>query len=362
VGVRGGVNGWFNGQMAKRQRTFRLSNQVRFPSILLMAGVCAACAGTNYQSPAPTRDEVKDVQAQVESASPERQPLTWAQADALARPIFNSISEDAARICRTVSEADSCLVPEFEVVDLDHVNSRALYDMQNDPNISLTRGLVEQLADQKDELALVIGHEYGHLITAHVEDGKQDGGDAGNALGSMLSVLAAASLAVVSDGNVRYQPITGPSYSQREIDEYMRTSADPHGVYKWFSKAEELEADYIGTYLATRGGYSPTGSAFIEIGALDLRDQVSSLEKQDLNIKYEYWDTHPYNAERAAHIQETLEEIETLKSMGYARPIPPRLIQDITDNNAAFHSLEELVGPFSGIQPVDCTDPSTTTC
>ena len=263
------------------------------PTVLLLAGLCTACAGTEYHSPAPTRDEVEDVKAQVESTNPERQPLTLAEADALTRPIFNSISEDAGRICRTVSEADSCLVPEFEVVNLDHVNARALYDMQNDPKISLTRGLVEQLADQPDELALVIGHEYGHLITAHVEDSKQDGGGAGSALSSVLSVLAAASLAVATDGRVQYQPMTGPSYSQREIDEYMRTSADPHGVYKWFSKAEELEADYIGTYLATRSGYSPTGSAFIEIGALDLRDQVSSLEKQDLNISYEYWDTHP---------------------------------------------------------------------
>jgi len=315
------------------------------PIFLLIVIFGGGCATTNYSSPAPAREEVEEVRAQVESARPDKQNLSLMEATEFATPIFRSISEDAARICRSVSEAETCVVPAFEVVDLDHVNARAGYDLQNDPKISLTRGLVEYFADQPDELALLIGHEYGHLITAHVDDELPNQNAGGGTMGAILSVLAAASVAVASEGRVQYQPSTGPNYSQAEIDEYLKNSADPLGAYVWFSKSEELEADYIGTYLATRSGYSPTGSAYIEIGALDLLDEASALEKQDMKVSFSYWDTHPYSPDRAARIRETLEEIEILKEMGYARPIPPRLIEDIRNNNASIHSLEELVGP-----------------
>ena len=319
---------------------------LRFLSLLSIACVSVACSSTVYRSPDPTRAAVRDVREQIEAASPAREALTLSEATNLSLPVFDAISEDAARICRTVSEADSCRVPLFEVVDDAHVNARAGYDLQNQPTITLTRGLVEYLADQPDELALVIGHEYGHLITAHVEKRKQVDGAAGNIMSAAASVLAAASTAVGTSGDGRYQTTIRPAYSQREIDEYLEDGDDPEGSYEWFSRGEELEADYIGTYLATRSGYHPTGSAFIEIGALELRDDLSSLEKEDNRLSYSYWDTHTYSPDRAARIQETLEEIEVLKSKGYARPIPPRLIQDIADNNAAFHSLDELVAPL----------------
>jgi predicted Zn-dependent protease len=230
-------------------------------------------------------------------------------------------------------------------VDLDHVNARAGYDLQNDPKITLTRGLVEHFADQPDELALVIGHEYGHLIAAHVTDELPGERQEETTLGAFLAILAAASIAVATDGDIRYQPSTVPNASQKEIDEYLKAGADPLGTYLWFSRAQELEADYIGTYLASRSGYAPTGSALMEVGALELQDEVSPTEKQDMKASFSYWDTHPVSPDRIARIGETLEEIEALKEMGYARPIPPALIEKIRDNNAAFHSLEELVAP-----------------
>jgi len=278
---------------------------------------------------------------------PQRQTLSLDEADALARPIFDAISEDAARICRTVAEADSCRVPAFEIVDVDTVNARSGYNLQKEPGISLTRGLVEHLADHPDGLAMVIGHEYGHLIGAHVVVRKTSDGTAESIMGAALSVLAATSqVAGGGNTNVTYRRAGGPVYSQKEIDEYLKNTADPEGSYEWFSRAEELEADYIGTYLATRNGYMPDGSALVELGALKQRDELSSLEKEDRRLTYAYWDTHPYSPDRAARVRETLEEIELLKSKGYARPIPPKLILEIQDNNAAFHSLEELVAPL----------------
>lgn len=318
-----------------------------FPVVLLMLGL-SACAGTEYSSPAPSAEEVADVRAQVESTTPDHQTLTLAEANALATPVFHAIASDAAMVCRTISEADSCGVPGFEVVDLDLVTARAGYDLQNDPKISLTRGLIEYLADQPDELALVIGHEFGHLIAAHVGERKPLGDSGGSVFGSALAAIAAASVAVATDGQVRLDPRLNrsPTYSQEEIDEYMRDTADPEGNYDWFSGAEEIEADYIGTYLAVRSGYAPSGAALIELGALKERDSLSPLEKEDQRLTFSYWDTHPYSAARAARVSETLDEIDLVQSKGYARPLPPRLIIQIQDNNEAFHSLEELVSPL----------------
>lgn len=312
----------------------------------LVVLLAAGCAGTEYQSPDPTREAVADVRAQVQAAVPASQALTLMQASALATPVFHGIADDAAMVCRTVSEADSCTTPAFEVVDLALVNARAGYDLQNEPRITLTRGLIEYLADQPDELALIIGHEYGHLIAAHVRERQPPGAAGQSILGSALSVLAAASISVASDGQVMVNPAAGASRSQAEIDSYLRDTADPGGNYDWFNGAEEIEADYIGTYLAVRSGYDPSGAALIALGALKQRDQRSPLEKEDLRLSFAYWDTHPYSAGRAARIQATLDEIEQLRSKGYARPLPPSLILEIQDNNAAFHSLEELVSPL----------------
>lgn len=314
---------------------------------LLGAALVAGCAGTEYHSPGASRADVAEIREVVSSTTPENRSLSLAEASALATPLFNEIATDAAMICRTVSEADSCSVPAFEVVDLDLVNARAGYDLQNEPKITLTRGLIEYLEDQPDELALVIGHEYGHLIAAHVGERRPPGEGGQSILTSALSALAAASIAVASDGQVLINPTSrGPAYSRSEIDDYLRDTADPEGNYDWFSNAEEIEADYIGTYLAYRSGYAPRGEALIELGALSQRDALTATEKEDRRLSFSYWDTHPTSAPRAARIQETLTEIELVRSKGYARPLPPRLILEIQDNNEAFHSLEELVAPL----------------
>lgn len=323
------------------------ANRFLLPLIAASLGMLAGCAGTQYHSPGASRAEIAEVREAVTAARPESRSLSLAEAADIARPVFEAIASDAAMVCRTISEADSCSVPAFEVVDLDLVNARAGYDLQNAPKITLTRGLIEYLEDQPDELALVIGHEYGHLIAAHVGERRPPGAGGQSVLSAALSALAAASIAIASEGQVMISPSSvGGTYSQTEIDAYLRDTADPEGNYDWFSHAEEIEADYIGTYLACRSGYAPSGDALIELGALSHQDALTPVQKEDQRLSFAYWDTHPYSDVRAARIQETLEEIELVRGKGYERPLPPRLILEIQDSNEAFHSLEELVSPL----------------
>lgn len=314
----------------------------RIAICLLLGLLAGACATPNYTSPAPDRAEVASIHAETEFLTPDRQPLTVTEAAAIVTPIFTAITMDAAMICRTISEADTCAAPGFQVVDEDHVNARSGFTVQNDPEITLTRGLVEYFADRPDELALVIGHEYGHLITDHVEERRANDGVRNGLMGTALSVLMTTA-AVVGASEGYY---SGGVYSPQQISEYMASTDDPEGLYRWFSRGQELEADYIATYLATRSGYAPTGRVLMEMGALERLDELTSAEKQDRRLPFSFWDTHPYSPDRAARVRETLEEIEMLKGRGYARPIPPRLILNVQDNNAAFHTLEELVAPL----------------
>jgi Zn-dependent protease with chaperone function len=305
--------------------------------ILCWAILAGGCAGGGYQSPAPSRAEIAEVRAQVSAEQPVHRPLTLLEAEAIVVPIFATMVSDSARICRTLARAESCDKPVFEVQDLDYVNAFASVSPAGQSRIALTRGLIEHFEDQPDELALVIGHQYAHLITGQVSRSQPGDNLAGDIISSTMSILSAAGPAA-STGN------SGGVYSQAEIDAYLRS--DIHlEAYDSFSRAEEREADYLGTYLAARSGFSPSGRALIEIGALKRRDPLSLFDKLDMEVPFAFWDTHTYSADRAARIQETLEEIAWLRSKGYVRPLPPRMILELTDNNEAFHSLEELVIP-----------------
>jgi len=308
------------------------------PALLLSWAVLSGgCAGGGLQSPAPTRAEIAEVKAQVSVEQPARRPLTLLEAQAVVKPIFATMAGDSARVCRTLARAESCDKPVFEVQDLDYVNSFASVNPAGQSSIALTRGLIEHFADQPDELALVIGHQYAHLITGQVSRSQASDNLAGDIINSTMSVLSAAGPAAGASNS-------GAVYSQAEIDAYLQS--DIHlEAYDSFSRAEEREADYLGTYLAARSGFSPSGRALIEIGALKRADPLSLFDKLDMVVPFAFWDTHTYSADRAARIQETLDEIAWLRSKGYARPLPPTMILDLTDNNEAFHSLEELVIP-----------------
>ena len=51
--------------------------------------VCAACTTVSYQSPAPSPAEVDSARAKVASTEPHSRTLTLAEAQALAKPIFD---------------------------------------------------------------------------------------------------------------------------------------------------------------------------------------------------------------------------------------------------------------------------------
>ena len=94
-----------------------------------------------------------------------------------------------------------------------------------------------------------------------------------------------------------------------------------------FSKGQENEADYLGTYVAWCNGYRPSGRVFLELGALADRDKLSSNEKRRQEKPYAFWNSHPNDANRAARATATISEINRLYASGQARPLPPKFVR-----------------------------------
>lgn len=307
---------------------------------LLLTG----CSSTEYTSAPAKRADLTDVKAEISSTEPAAQQLGAIAARDRARAIFAALNVDAGMLCRTLAEAASCDTPYFEVEDSNRLNAQSRYEADGRASITLTRALVELLADDPDALAWIIAHQYGHLISGQILPAQPGDNLAEDILNSTMSVLAAAGTAA-SSGSGPYGSVRrGPTYSRGEIDDYL--NSDIHGAaYDSYSKAEEREADYLATYLAVRNGFRPNGGALIELGALQQRDPLSLYDKLDQQAPFEYWDTHTYNADRVVRVRNTLSEIEWLKSKGYLRPIPPKLIEELRESNQSMHSLEDLVYP-----------------
>ncbi len=279
------------------------------------------CAAPIYKSPDVSRSEVKVFKETIKTIIPHYTSLTHTEAENKARPIFDKIMSDAVNVCRMIGEATKCSPVKFEVEDTTRINAYA--SNRNDKLVvGMTRGIIQLLADQPEEIAMIIGHEFAHLAANHLEENLKHA-KLGGALMGGLAVIAAASNSSYYSSEAERQAI------QRRNQEMIQDSIRSGYIAGWysFSKGQEYEADYIGAYLAWRSGYDFTGSAFIEMGALHKRDPISTNQKKKRNMAFQYWNTHPGDAQRAARIQATLKEINQLFTDGQLLPLPPELIE-----------------------------------
>jgi hypothetical protein len=149
-------------------------------------------------------------------------------------------------------------------------------------NVFITSGML-RFAESDDELALVIGHEFSHNALGHLKQMRAQ------SLGGFLLDLAVGVFTGVNTGGV---------FSQ------MGRIA--------FSKGFEADADYMGLYMAARAGYD------IDIAPEFWRRMAV---EHPGSIRKNYLATHPSTPERAAALNESIEEIrEKLKDGGLLAP------------------------------------------
>lgn len=152
-------------------------------------------------------------------------------------------------------------------------NAYQTLDPSGRPLIVFNAALIAE-AQNRDELAFVLGHEAGHHIAGHLAQTQRDA-MTGAILGGVLASVVGADGATVETA-AQLGATVG----------FLR-----------FSKAHELEADRIGTIIAWRAGYDPVlGAAFFS----RLPDPGNS-----------FLSTHPANADRQAVVEGTVAQLES---------------------------------------------------
>ncbi len=160
----------------------------------------------------------------------------------------------------------------FTVLDSPIINAFALPGGY----IYITRGLLAYINNEA-QLACVLGHEIGHVCARHGVKRLQ------NALGANL-LLVSVSIATGSELWVRISDLL------------------IYTVMQGYSRANERQADELGTLYAFRAGYDPTQMPkFLSI----LRDLYGG----DMNLLEAIWADHPQTKER---IKNTEKEAQNL--------------------------------------------------
>jgi predicted Zn-dependent protease len=165
---------------------------------------------------------------------------------------------------------------DFTVLDSDVINAFAA------PGgfIFVTRGLLERI-DDESELAMVLGHEIGHVCAMHgVQMIQQELGQ------NALLILGSVGAAVVA----------GPEAMLM----VMQTANLFSSLYLLgYSRQRELQADNLGFQYMMRAGYDPHGALIF----MKKLQQVDSDEAKGWDL---YFRTHPSTTERIAIIESML--------------------------------------------------------
>ena len=160
-------------------------------------------------------------------------------------------------------------------------NAYQTYDGSG-PVVAVTLALVAD-ARTPDELAFVLGHEFGHHIGRHIEKGRHQA--VAGAL--ILGALTAYGEAAATQSN---------PYRYTGNDAQQMNTAMQGGValgQAAYSQTYELESDVIGAYIARAAGFDPVEGARYFARPERPRGQDGALS---------FWGTHPANETRLATV------------------------------------------------------------
>lgn len=162
----------------------------------------------------------------------------------------------------------------FGVLDSDEINAFATPGGY----IFVTKGTLMKM-DNEAQLAAVLGHEIAHVVRKHVVKELNIKGDDVSAAGGIASIIGGAT------GSFR-----------EALDQALDEAADIL-FNKGYKVADEIEADRIGTLLASIAGYDPSALK-------QFLNTASSFEKEDKTYKK---GEHPIQEVRIREINKTLE-------------------------------------------------------
>ncbi len=155
--------------------------------------------------------------------------------------------------------------------------SDAVNAYTNGENVFVTRGMM-RFVDNDDELAIVLGHEFGHNLMSHVEKTKNNA-MGGYVIGGIVDALLGTGSVFANEG--------------------------AKGAAQAYSVEFEQEADYVGMYMMARAGYDYDNAAYFwrKMGVNNTQSITFS-------------GSHPTSAERFLGLEKIADEIEAKQQNG----------------------------------------------
>lgn len=217
------------------------------------------------------------------------------------------LAPQVRQLCSYLSEGQKggCYFP-VEVEDSPTLNAYT-----DGEKVVFHSGIIK-LLDKDEELAVVLGHEYAHVMLLHINKRKSN-----MFLGLVVDVLLSGATGVSTEG----------AFSELGA--------------KAYSKDFELEADYAGLYLAHRAGYDISQAANVW--------RKMAIETGSATVK-RYNSTHPSSPKRFLAQERTYSEI-IQKELDGLPLLPDKLEMVEEDNvvNADDYEPEKAVNEYKAI-------------
>ncbi|QYM80593.1 M48 family metallopeptidase [Horticoccus luteus] len=194
------------------------------------------------------------------------------------------MNERVKRVGERIAAAVGSEMPnaqwEFVVFDSPEVNAFALPGGK----VGVYSGLLK-LATTDDELAIVMGHEIGHVVARHGAE-------------RMSEQMVIDGLGALGDAYAQnhYSPQTV------QLFETAYGGATTVGRVLPHSRANESEADHMGVVFAAQAGYDPRA-------AITFWKKMSELKTTKPGLLDKFLSTHPADAQRIADLQALMPQV-----------------------------------------------------
>lgn len=269
----------------------------RLATALISCGLVAAC-GSTYDLPgvgedATSRASILFSEAQAE---PPRRLASPRAGEERFNRVARRVQPVAEQLCRqelaSKKQVDCNVALELDRTMTER-NAYFTYAKpgHKSPVIRFTVPMLQDV-ESDDEVAFILGHEYGHLIGQHIAKQQQQ---------AMAGALILG--AITAYGNAQAAG-AGQSYDPNAVGRSVELGAALGE--RAYSQTYELESDMLGTRIAAAAGYDPVKGA---------RFFARSESARSGSGRLSFWGTHPPDSKRLAVVIATMAEIEEKRAL-----------------------------------------------
>ncbi|MDW4548405.1 M48 family metalloprotease [Defluviimonas sp. D31] len=274
-----------------------VSRVLRIATPMAIAILLSAC-GTTYNLPGIDESVTSRASSMFADAkaAPPRKLASPSTGEHRFRRVAHRVEPVARQLCERELAADKTIDCNVRLEldrEMQERNAYFTYAKAGNKSPVIRFSLpILQDAESDDEVAFIMGHEYGHLIGQHIQ--KQQQQAIAGAL--LLGAVAAYSNAQAASAGTYYDP--------NDVSRSVELGAAVG--QRAFSQTYELESDMLGTRIATWAGYDAVkGAKFFA------RDEAARSKAGQLS----FWGTHPSDAKRLAVVIATMEEIKAKQAL-----------------------------------------------